>query len=79
MQIFSVQFRDGVALVNHDDCYDTTGHYELPDGETITIEPLEPPARLSCRRSRLCKATSADERCKPMVNRNGGRKTTKQK
>lgn len=38
MQIFSVQFRDGVALINHDDCYDDT------------------------------------ERCKPMLNRNGGRK-----
>lgn len=54
MQIFSVQFVDGVALVNHRDCYDDApGFLELPDGEIINIEPQEPPARLWTRRSRL--------------------------
>lgn len=75
MQIFSVQYRDGVALINHDDCYDdTAGHYELPNGETITVELREPPARPWTRRSRLCKTPDVAERCKPFVNRNGGRK-----
>lgn len=47
MQIFSVQFAGGVALVNHGDCYDdTTGIFELPDGDIVTIEPQEPPVRL---------------------------------
>ena len=75
MQIFSVQFRDGVALINHDDCYDDTiGHYELPDGETIIVELREPPARPWTRRSRLCKTPDGAERCKPFVGRNSGRK-----
>lgn len=74
MQIFSVQYRDGVALINHDDCYDTAGHYELPNGETITVELREPLARPWTRRSRLCKTPDGAERCKPFVNRNGGRK-----
>lgn len=53
MQIFSVQFSDGVALVNHIDCYDdTTGIFELSDGDIVTIEPQEPPVRLWTKCSR---------------------------
>jgi len=75
MQIFSVQFADGVALINHNDCYDdTSGFFVRSDGETIAIEPQEPPARPWTRRSRLCKTPDSAERCKPFVNRNGGRK-----
>lgn len=74
-QIFSVQFMDGVALVNHDGYDDAPGFFELPDGEIIVIdEPQEPKARPWTRRSRLCKTPDSAERCKPFVRRNAGRK-----